>query len=212
MHVLLHSVPLLCSKPPPTHMSAGDWTLTGKSGSESFGGTAPFSWVLVHKTPCALQYSISQSCVSSGSSMVRLIATSSKRAYAMPKYAAPRAPAPMRVHCWPTPPQEVLKHSSVSVSVRSLSPGVHKVSLRPLSVFGGNGVLLGFLWPWMWLSFRWDGSHWGLEQESDLFWFLSFFLLFFFFLRIICLITVLWSYSTILQGKVEAEKTPGRLS
>ena len=40
----------------------------------------------------------------------------------------------------------------------------------------------------------------------------DFFLFFFFFLRITCLITVLRSYSTTLQGKVEAEKTPGRLS
>ena len=40
-----------------------------------------------------------QSCVSSGSSMVGLMATSSKRAYAIPKSAAPRAPAPVAVHC-----------------------------------------------------------------------------------------------------------------
>ena len=38
---------------------------------------------------CALQETISQSCVSSGSSMVGLMATSSKRAYAIPKSAAP---------------------------------------------------------------------------------------------------------------------------
>ena len=44
---------------------------------------------------CALQESISQSCVSSGSSMMGLLATSSKRAYAIPKSAAPRAP-PLR--------------------------------------------------------------------------------------------------------------------
>ena len=48
---------------------------------------------------CALQESISQSCVNSGSSMVGLMATSSKRAYAKPKSAAPRAPAPAAVHC-----------------------------------------------------------------------------------------------------------------
>ena len=35
-----------------------------------------------------------QSCVSTGGSMVGLIATSSKRAYAIPRSAAPRAPAP----------------------------------------------------------------------------------------------------------------------
>ena len=40
-----------------------------------------------------------QSCVSSGGSMVGLMATSSKRAYAIPKSAAPRAPAPAAVHC-----------------------------------------------------------------------------------------------------------------
>ena len=34
---------------------------------------------------CALQESISQSCVSSGSSVVGLMATSSKRAYATPR-------------------------------------------------------------------------------------------------------------------------------
>ena len=40
-----------------------------------------------------------QSCVSSGSSMVASIATSSKRAYTIPKSAAPRAPAPVAGHC-----------------------------------------------------------------------------------------------------------------
>ena len=40
-----------------------------------------------------------ESCVSSGSSMVGLMATSSKRAYAIPKSASPRAPVPEAVHC-----------------------------------------------------------------------------------------------------------------
>ena len=35
-----------------------------------------------------------------------------KRAYDVPMSAAPRAPAPVAVHCWPVPPQETLKHSS----------------------------------------------------------------------------------------------------
>ena len=42
-----------------------------------------------------------QSCVSSGGSMVGLMATLSKRTYATPKSTAPRAPAPAAVHCWP---------------------------------------------------------------------------------------------------------------
>ena len=56
---------------------------------------------------CALQKSVSQSCVSSGSSMVGLMATSSKRTYAIPKSAAPRAPVPATDHHWPVPPQVV---------------------------------------------------------------------------------------------------------
>ena len=47
----------------------------------------------------ALQESISQCCASSGSSVVGMMATSSKRAYAIPRSAVPRAPAPVAVHC-----------------------------------------------------------------------------------------------------------------
>ena len=40
--------PQHCSRPLPTHASAGDsWTLMGKSGSVSCGITASFSWVLM---------------------------------------------------------------------------------------------------------------------------------------------------------------------
>ena len=81
-----------------------------------------------------------QSCVSSGSSMVGLMATSSKRTYAIPRSAATRAPTPEAVHCWPVTPQETLKHSCVSVSAWSLDPGVHKVCLSALSISGGNRV------------------------------------------------------------------------
>ena len=40
-----------------------------------------------------------QSCVSSGGSIVGLMATSSKRAYAIPRSTASRAPAPVAGHC-----------------------------------------------------------------------------------------------------------------
>ena len=40
-----------------------------------------------------------QSCVSSGASMVGLMAASSRRVYAIPRSTAPRAPAPAAVHC-----------------------------------------------------------------------------------------------------------------
>ena len=45
--------PQPCSRPLPTHASAGDpWTLPGKSGSVSCGVTASFSWVVVHTGFC----------------------------------------------------------------------------------------------------------------------------------------------------------------
>ena len=80
-----------------------------------------------------------QSFVSSGISVVGLMATSSKRAYAITRSAAPRAPVPAAVRCWPVPLQETLKHSSVSVSVGPLGSGVHKICLNLLSVSGGSG-------------------------------------------------------------------------
>ena len=58
--------------------------------------TAPFCWVLVHRRFCVPSKSLfPQSCVSSGSSMVGLMVTSSKRAYGIPRLAAPRAPVPV---------------------------------------------------------------------------------------------------------------------
>ena len=89
---------------------------------------------------CAPREPISQSCVSSGSPMVRLMATSSKRAYAILKSAAPRAFVPASDHHRPVPPQETPKHRFVSVSVGSLGPGAQKVFLSSLSISGGNGV------------------------------------------------------------------------
>ena len=45
--------PQPCSRPPPTHASTGDsWTLTGKSGSISYGDTVFFSWLLVCTSFC----------------------------------------------------------------------------------------------------------------------------------------------------------------
>ena len=47
--------------------------------------------------------------------MVGSMVTSSKRAYAVPNSAAPRAPAPAAGHCWPVPPQETLTALSQSL-------------------------------------------------------------------------------------------------
>ena len=127
--------PQPCSRPLLTCTFTGDtqtlfWlSLCGVSGS----------WC-TQDSVCALQGLFSQSCVSSGGSMVGLMATSSKRAYAIPRSAEPRAPAPLAGHCWFILPQETLIHSSGSVSVGCLGLGVHRVCLSPLSVSGAYGV------------------------------------------------------------------------
>ena len=82
-----------------------------------------------------------QSCASFGSSMVRLAVTSFKRAYATPRSAVPRAPAPAAGHCWPLPPQETLKHSKAGLAQFLWGLLVcTRFCLSPLSVSGGYGV------------------------------------------------------------------------
>ena len=118
--------PLPCSRPPPNHTSArASWTLMGKSWSVSCGVTVPFSWVLVHRRFLFMPSKslFPQSCVSSGGSMVGLMAASSRRAYAICRSTVPRVPVPAAAHCWPVPLEEILKHSLT----QSLGPGMHKV-------------------------------------------------------------------------------------
>ena len=66
-----------------------------------------------------------QSCVSSGGSVVGLMAISSKRAHDTPRSTVPRAPALTALHCLSIPPQKTLKQSFSSVSLGSLGPGAH---------------------------------------------------------------------------------------
>ena len=91
MHVLLHHQPM-----PPLE--------TPRYSQASLGQSVVGSLLLspdpgAQGSVCALQESISQSYVSSGSSVVGLMAASFKRAYAIPKSAAPTAPVPVAVHC-----------------------------------------------------------------------------------------------------------------
>ena len=116
--------PQPCSRPPrPTPLPDTPGHPQASPGQSPMGSLLfpPGSWCT--RFCCALQESISQSCVSSGSSMVGLMATSSKRTYAITKSAAPGTPAPVADHHQPVPPQEMLKHSSVSISAGPLGPG-----------------------------------------------------------------------------------------
>ena len=112
------------------------------------------SLLLVHTSFfCVLQESISQSCVSSGTSMVGLMATSSKRAYVIPRSTTPRASAPAAVHCWHIPLQETLKRSSVSVSVGSLGPG-EEVEGEGDDRWWDGWMSSATQWTWVWVSSR----------------------------------------------------------
>ena len=97
MNELLHLLPSTQQQAPLTHTSAGDsWANLGQS-LVGLLLLSPGLWC-TKCFVCALQECISQFCVSSDS-MVGLMATFSKRAYAVPKPAAPRAPVPVAVHC-----------------------------------------------------------------------------------------------------------------
>ena len=80
-----------------------------------------------------------QSCVSSGGSVVVLMVTSSKMAYCT------QSPCPTAVHCWPVLPQETLN----TVLAQSLGPGAHSFTLPT--------ILLGFSFALgCGVSFWWD--------------------------------------------------------
>ena len=98
---LLPLVPPTLWQATRTHASAETPGHSLASLGQSLVGSlllSPGSWC-TQGSVCALQEPISQSCVSSGSSVVGLMTTSSKRAYAIPRSAAPRAPGPVAVHC-----------------------------------------------------------------------------------------------------------------
>ena len=101
----------------PTYASARDsWTLMGMSGQFLVGSQLLSLGSGAHKLLFVPSKSLfCQSCVSSGGSIVGLMATSSKRAYTISRSHAPRAPA--SGHYWPVPLQETLRHSSGSLSV-----------------------------------------------------------------------------------------------
>ena len=108
-----------------------------------------------------------QSCVSSGGTMVGLMTTSSKRAYAIPRPAAPRPPTPVAVHCRLVSPQETLTHSNTGLSqslwgaqgfVRALQASLVGMAFDSKHDFVSLTILLRLLLcPWTWgIFFWWD--------------------------------------------------------
>ena len=89
------------SRPRPTPASAGDsWTLTGKSGSVSCGSLllSPGSWC-AQGFVCALQDSVTPVLCKFWQLYSWLIVTFPQQVYAIPRSAAPTAPAAGRGLC-----------------------------------------------------------------------------------------------------------------
>ena len=129
------------SRPLLTHASTGDsWTLMGKSGSVTCGVTAPFFCILVHTRFCLCPPGVYFPVLCKFWQLYGGVnGTSSKRKYAIPKSAAPRAPVPAADHHRPAPPQQTLKHSCLSFCGVPGSWCIYGL-FDPLSVSGGNGV------------------------------------------------------------------------
>ena len=156
MHALLHSVPptqqqvtastRLHQRTLGTHGQVWGSLLCGHCSFPLGSGAHKFLFV-----PSKSLFP--PSCVSSGGSMVGLMVTSSKRAYIIPRYTAPRAHAPAAAHCWPIPPQEILKHSSGSVSGFWCTQGMFESSKYLWQVWG---LILNRISPF--LPYFWDFS------------------------------------------------------
>ena len=128
--------PQPCSRPPWTHAFARDsWTPTGKSPMGSLF-LSPGSWCT--RFCCALQESISQSCVSKFWQLYSGVNGNLLQEGLCHTHT--QSPRPCSRPLLTCTSQEMLKHRSVSVSVGSLGPGTHEICLSPLRVSGRNGV------------------------------------------------------------------------
>ena len=159
MQALPHLVPpTLQQATPLSHTSTiYSWTLTGNSGSVCCGVTVPFSWVLVCTRFWLCPPRVSPVSVYFGSSMVVLLVTFSKRAYATHRSGKPRAPFPNAGYCWPVPPQETLKHSKAGLAQSLWSPGVHKLFFEPSEhLWWIRGLILNLISPLL-------PSNWGFS-------------------------------------------------
>ena len=149
--VLLHSVPLDLQQ--ATTDPRLCWRLLDSHGqvwvSLLWGHCSFLLGPGAHKVLFVPSKSLSpQSCVSSGSSIVGLMANSSKRAYAIPKSAASRDPLPVAVHCWPSC-LTILSScwpSVPTILLGLLCPWTLGISSQSLQWLAAAGVAAMWLW------------------------------------------------------------------
>ena len=131
-----------CSRPLQTYVSTSDsWKHVGKSGLVTFGVTAHFSWVLVHKRFCLCHLRV---CFPVLCKFWRLCGGVNGDLLQEGLFHS-------QVYCIQSPcswSNPLLTHTSTRDAQTqfclslcgSLGPGVHKVYLSPLSVSGEYGV------------------------------------------------------------------------
>ena len=146
MQALLHSVP------PTLQQATADpclhWRLLDTHGqvwvSLLWGHCSFLLGPGEHRVLCVPSQSLfPQSCVSSGSSVVGSMATSSKRAYVIPRSAASRAPAPAAAHCCLHQ-----RHSHTLLSLcGSLGPGAQVLFEPSECLWQVWGLILNMLSP-----------------------------------------------------------------
>ena len=139
---------LLRSVPPTLQQATTDprlhWRLLDthdKSGSVSCGVTAPFSWVLLCTRFCLCPPRVCFPVLCKFWWLYGgIIGDLLQEGLCHTQVCCSQSPCPAAGHCWSTPLQETLRHSSGSVSVGSVGPGVCKVCLSPVSISGRYGV------------------------------------------------------------------------
>ena len=144
--VIMHCLtqfPWPCSRPPPTHTSASPGHSWASLGQSLVGSLllSPGSWFAQGFFFVPSNSLFPQSCVSSGSSMMGLMATSPRGLMPYPGLLYPE-PLPLwqAGHWWPVPLQETLTHSKAGLahSLWGLLMCT-KFCLNPLSISGGKG-------------------------------------------------------------------------
>ena len=100
---------------------------------------SPGSWC-IQGSVCALQEPVSQSHVSSGGSMVKIMVMSSKRGLCHTPVCCTRSPCPCSSPLLTCTSTEDAQTQFCLSLLGSLSPGGHKICLSPLSVSDWNGI------------------------------------------------------------------------
>ena len=105
------------------------------------GVTAPFSWVMVHTTFCLCPPRVYFLVLCKFWQLYGGVhGDHLQEGLCHTQVCCTQSPCPCGSPLLTCTSTETLKHSSISVSVGSLGPGVHKVCLSPLSVSGGNVI------------------------------------------------------------------------